>query len=476
MPSDKTEAPKSRRSRSRYFSTHPDHHKNRFQLPIAAQLMLGLAFLIVLGACALWLTSLGTDNPLTYTETIFTAVSALTVTGLSLIVPSVDLSIAGQVVLLIMIQIGGVGFMFIIVVLLRALGRQIHLRNRLALTNSLGLESQAEILKLLQRVLVGVLAIEGIGALLLWLNWLRYFSPGKALCYAIFHAISAFCNAGFDLFNGATDKYGNQFEGIPTDNISLAILGSIILIGGLGIPVIAELIDWKDRKRYSINTRLTIFVVLGLTLFGWVGLFVSEAFRNGVLVDEPLMTQLMQSLFQSISNRTAGFAGLPQFGRLQSGSTLLIMTMMYIGCAPASMGGGITTGTFSVLLVSLKSYIRGERKPRVFGRAIDNDTVQRAGAILTISVVLVLSATWLLVLTHPHLTLEQTVFEVVSAFATCGLSLGITGEFNAFGRVIIMLLMFWGRLGPMTVVLAVGQRQDAGPQLLQYPEESILIG
>ncbi len=452
-----------------------DAHEKR-PLSIAIQLVFGLAFLIALGGAALYLSSLTTDTPLTFTETVFTAVSALTVTGLSLIVPATDLSFVGKVILLIMIQIGGVGFMFITVILLRALGRKVHLRNRLALTDSLGLGSPAEIMGLLQRVFVGVLIIEGVGALLLWVNWLRYFTPLDALGYAIFHSISAFCNAGFDLFNGATDKYGQPFEGIPSDKVSLAIMGCIILIGGLGIPVIAELLDWKERRRYSVNTRVTIWIVIGLTMFGWVGLFVSEAFRGGVLADLPLGDALMQALFQSISNRTAGFSGLPQFGSLQSASTLLIMGMMYIGCAPASMGGGITTGTFSVLLLSLRSYARGDLRATVFGRTIDRGTRQRASAILTISVILVFAATWLLVLTHPHLTLEQTIFEVVSAFATCGLSLGITGELNLFGRMLIMLLMFWGRLGPMTVVIAVAQRQDNAQQLIQYPEEAILIG
>ncbi len=467
----------SAKSRLKQYVQHTasDAHDKR-PLSIAIQLVFGLAFLIAIGSIALYLSSLTTASPLTFTETVFTAVSALTVTGLSLIVPATDLSFLGKIVLLILIQIGGVGFMFITVILLRALGRKVHLRNRLALTDSLGLDSPAEIMSLLQRVFIGVLMIEGVGALLLWINWLRYFSPLDALGYAIFHSISAFCNAGFDLFNGAVDKYGQPFEGIPNDNISLAIMGAIILIGGLGIPVIAELLDWRDRRRYSVNTRVTIWIVIGLTIFGWVGIFLSEAFRGGVLADLSLGDQLMRALFQSISNRTAGFAGLPQFGRLQSASTLLIMGMMYIGCAPASMGGGITTGTFSVLLVSLRSYARGELKATVFGRTIDRDTRQRAGAILTISVILVFSATWLLILTHPHLTLEQTVFEVVSAFATCGLSLGVTGEFNAFGRIVIMLLMFWGRLGPMTVVLAVTQRQDNTTHLIQYPEEAILIG
>ena len=198
-------------------------------------------------------------------------------------------------------------------------------------------------------------------------------------------------------------------------------------------------------------------MILGLTVLGWLGLFLSEAVGDGVLADAPLDSRLIRTLFQSISNRTAGFAGLPDFHHLDSAAALLIMVMMFVGCAPASMGGGITTGTLSVLIVTLVSYVRGQTTPRVFNRTIEAATMQRAGAILTISLGLLAMSTWLILLTNPHLGFEQVLFEVVSAFATCGLTLGITGELNGVGRLMIMILMFWGRLGPLTVVIAVAQ-------------------
>lgn len=449
-------------------------HGNGEGLPIAVRIVLGLLSLIVVGTLLLMLPGVGQGERLSFAEASFTATSALTVTGLSIITPATDLTFAGKIVLLVLIQIGGVGFMFMAVVALRLIGRRIYITDRLTLTSSLGLDSPAQILKLLKRVFIAILGIELGGGILLGFYWMRYFPTDKAFAYGIFHAISAFCNAGFDLFNGDSDQLGEPFSGIPADDISLLVLGALIFVGGLGIPVLGEIFSGRRPHHYSLNTRVTLVVVVCLTLFGWIGLFLSES--RGVLADAPLDQQLVRTLFQSISNRTAGFAGLPQFDALSAASILLIMAMMFVGCAPASMGGGITTGTFSVLLIALKSYARGDEKARIGRRSVEANTVRRAGAILTISLGLLFIATWLLLLTHPHFTLAQALFEVVSAFATCGLSVGATGGLNWFGRIIIMAMMFWGRLGPLTLVIALSQRRRRATHLVKYPEEQILIG
>jgi trk system potassium uptake protein len=470
------QSPKNYVDSARHLLDRTAHNVTHHGFSVAVRIVLGLFFLIILGSVLLMLPGMGAERPLTLAEATFTATSALTVTGLSIITPSTDLTLLGKIVLLILIQIGGVGFMFIAVILLQLLGRKILLHDRLALKDSLGLDSPQAILALLKRTFIGVVMIEAFAALLLWYNWLRFFPPVTALGYAIFHSISAFCNAGFDLFNGATDKNDVPFTGLPTDDFSLAVLGTLILLGGLGIPVIGELLTFKKNRRYSINTRITLRVVLGLTLLGWFGLYLSEAAGTGVLAEAPLDSRLIRTLFQSISNRTAGFAGLPDYHRLDSAAVLLTIAMMFVGCAPASMGGGITTGTFSVLTITLVSYVRGHNPPRVFNRTIEVTTMQRAGAILTIALVLLSLSTWLILLTNPHIGFEQVFFEVVSAFATCGLSLGITGDLNWFGRLIIIILMFWGRLGPLTVVIAVAQNRRNAQNLVRYPEEQILIG
>lgn len=445
---------------------HPHHG-----LPVAARIILGLLALIAIGTVILWLAPGLTTRPLTFSEAVFTATSAATVTGLAVTTTSTDFTLLGQIVILLLIQVGGVGYMFAAVLALRLLGRRISLLDRLALSSSLGLEGPRAILRTLRTVFFGVLLIEGVGALLLYLHW-RFSGivPAEdALFYAIFHAVSAFCNAGFDLFFGLA-QYP---RGIPGDNLTLLIMGLLVFLGGLGIPVFADLQYRQGQRRMSLHTRLTLLAVVFLTLLGWVGLLVSEVQPNGLLADDPWDVRLVHTWFQSVSARTAGFPGLEDFASIKSDGRLLLMGLMFIGSAPASMGGGITTGTFVVLTLALINYARGRQQVRFQKRAIGAGTVRRAAAVLTISLGLVFLTSWLILLTHDT-AVNTALFEVISAFATCGLSLGLTGELNWFGRLLIMLMMFWGRLGALTIVVAILQRGQA-TQLVHYPEETVLI-
>jgi trk system potassium uptake protein TrkH len=443
----------------------------RRRLPVAVRVVLGLLLLILVGTGLLMAPGV-TTRPLTFMDALFTAASALTVTGLSVVTVSVEFTPLGQWLLLLLIQVGGVGYMFMAALALRLIGRRVALLNRLALSTSLGLDSPGGILRVLRRTFFGILAIEGAGALLLWLYWeaAGITPPERGVIYALFHAVSAFCNAGFDLFAGLS-RYP---EGIPNDDISLLIMGTLIFVGGLGIPVISDLFTWRRRGRLTMNTRVTLVVVTVLVLLGWIGLYLPETRPGGVLYDAPWDQQLVHTWFQSVSTRTAGFPGLADFEYLAPETQLVVMSLMFIGCAPASMGGGITTGTFVVLMLAVWSYARGLPTAQVGKRAIAIGTVRRAGAVLTISIGAVIVATWALLMTHDF-TLNTALFEVVSAFATCGLSLGVTEELNTFGRLVIILMMFWGRLGALTIVIAIAQPSRAR-RLVKYPETSILIG
>lgn len=444
----------------------------RRPLPIALRLVLGLFVLVVVGTLLLSLPGVTVEDRLSPSEALFTATSAVTVTGLTVVTPSTDFTRFGQVLLLLLIQIGGVGYMFILVLALQLAGRRINLIDRLTLSTSLGLTKPEAILQILRRVLAGILVVEGIGAFLLYTHWqLNDVVPAEdVLFYAIFHAISAFSNAGFDLFAGLA-RYP---RGIPGDDFSLLVMGWLIILGGLGIPVLSDLLLSARNRALSLHSRLTLWVVVGLTLVGWVGLFIPETRPGGVLHGTPLDQQLVHTWFQSVSTRTAGFPGLEEFDNLQPESQLLVMALMFIGSAPASMGGGITTGTFVVLLVALWHYVRGTSQVQVARRTIAAGTVRRAAMILIISLGAVMLAAWLILLTH-NLGMNTVLFEVVSAFATCGLSLGITEELNLFGRFVIVVMMFWGRLGAMTLVVAFAQRRMLPDQLVRYPEEPVLI-
>ncbi len=441
-------------------------------LPVYVRLVLGLALLIVIGAGLLLLPGVTVTRPLTPMEALFTATSALTVTGLTVVTTSTEFTPAGQWLILLLIQIGGVGYMTIVAVIMRFIGRRISLIDRLALSSSLGLDRPTNILRVLRRTLIGILLIEGVGALLLLIHWQfnGIVPPEKAFLYALFHAVSAFCNAGFDLFAGLNAYPG----GIPADSPSLVIMGLLIIVGGLGIPVLTDLFNWSPRHRLTPNSRVTLSVAAVLVVMGWIGLYLAETQVRGVLYNAGWEERIVHTWFQSISARTAGFPGFRDFTELTPPAQLLVMALMFVGCAPASMGGGITTGTFAVLFLALFSYARGLPTAHVSGYAIAANTVRRAAAVLTISISGVLVATWLLLMTHDF-TFNAALFEVISAFATCGLSLGITTELNTFGRIVIMIMMFWGRLGALTLVILLTNR-NVPTGLLKYPETTILIG
>ena len=438
--------------------------------PVALQLVVGLMVLITIGT-ALLLIPGAAVRKLSFMEAIFTSTSASAVTGLSLFAISTDLTIWGQLVLLLLVQIGGVGLIVAVAMVFRLIGRQVTLGERLAVTSSLGLDRPEQIASIMARAIGLMLTIEAIGAFLLFLHWrISGIVPaGQAAYYAIFHAVTAYCNAGFDLFYGLP-QYPN---GLPTDPVSLIIMGVLIILGGLGIPVYMDLI-FRRRRPFSLHTRLTFGISLLLILLGWIGLLISEYHQTGVLSTMPFGQRAVLAWFQSVSARTAGFPGLPGFSEINHPSILMLTALMFIGTAPASTGGGITTGTFAVLWLALISYARGLDKIRLGKHTLPGALLLRAMVVFVISFSLVILATWLILLTNPF-TLDQSLFEVVSAYSTTGLSLGITAGLNTIGRLIIIFTMFAGRLGAITIMIALLGR-ETGKKLIDYPEESILIG
>jgi len=443
----------------------------RRRVPVSVRLVLGLVSFIVLGTLLLSLP-ISSTRVIEFDEALFTAVSALSVTGLSTIVPSIDLTPFGKIVLMLLIQMGGVGYMVLAILVFRVLGRTISLTDRMALQDSLGLMNLGGIVQLSVRVFLTVLVIEALGALALFIHWsnsgpLAGMGSGHVAFFAVFHSISSFCNAGFDLFNG---RYP-----FPTDGGTLGVMGTLIFLGGLGIPVLFDLVTYWNRRVISLHTKLTGIVAFGLMIWGAVAMLISESVPGGKFHGESVGESIGLSLFQSISCRTAGISAVGSLSDLQPATVLLMMTLMFVGCAPASMGGGITTGTFVVLVLALHAYVGRRSTPVVWGKAIPGEMVRKAAAVLTISLCVVLTASFAILLTHPNWTMDDALFEVVSAFATCGLTLDKTLELNTFGQWVIMLVMIWGRLGALTVLFAL-TRPNIGSGRLRYPEEKILIG
>jgi trk system potassium uptake protein TrkH len=454
-----------------------DPQRKRF-LPIPLRLVVALAVLISAGTLLLrlpWMTT----QPISLLDALFTATSAAAVTGLSVVATSTTFTRLGQWVILLLMQFGGLGLLVTVVLTLRLLGRQVSLVDRLAVSNSLGLASPRAILQILGRTVTLMLVVEGIGAVILWVHWrLSGIVPADdAAFYALFHAVAAFCNAGFDLFTGLPQYPA----GLPADPVTLLTLGALVIIGGLGIPVYMELLHrWTAArrsyraKRLSAHTRLALWSAGILLTVGWAGLLISEYRQAGVLAGLPVEERVLRAWFQSASARTAGFAGVNDFADLHEASRLLLVCLMFIGSAPASMGGGITTGTFSVLVLAMWSLARGYPGVRAGQRAIGMGMVWRAVVVLLISLGVVIVATWVLLVTQ-QLTFSPALFEVVSAFSTTGLSLGVTTQLDSFGRLVLIVLMFWGRLGAITIMLALLHRRER-QSLAAYPEETVLVG
>ncbi len=434
----------------------------------ALRLIFGLAGLVLVGTLLLWLPASGAHRPLTLDEALFTAVSGLATTGLTVITPGQDLSLFGQMVLLVLMQVGGIGFMVGAVVVFRLLGRRITLEERVALRDALGDVSTSALVRLTGRVVAGVLLIEGIGAVLLWLNWQRFYGPGRAAYFAVFHAVSAFSNASFDLFSGSPDAPA----GFPTNPFTLLTLTGLVIVGGLGMPVLADLVQMVRGGRLSLHSRLTLAVAAILLALGTLALFLGETRPGALFAQEPWPRRLLLAYFYSATSRTSGFV-LHPLADMAPANVLVLTALMFVGGAPVSTSGGITTSTLAVLLLAVWRYVQGHGRIVAGGRTIPAETVFKAVAIVVTALLVVIAVTWLLLLTQPA-TLSEALFEAVSAFSTSGFTLGLTPHLNLFGRLLIALTMFWGRLGALTVVVALARPTHSAA--VQYPEEQILIG
>lgn len=438
----------------------------------AARLVVGLASLVLGGTLLLMLPASSAGDPIPFHKACFTAVSALATTGLSLITPGADLSVFGQMVLLLLMQVGGIGFMVGSVLIFRLLGRRVTLAERFALRDALGTVSAGSVVKVAQRVALGVMAIEAAGALLLWVIWSGQFGMGEAAYLALWHSVSAFTNSSFDLFSGSPIAPA----GFPLNAPTLLVLSSLVILGSIGMPVLGDLLGWvragRRRYRLSLHTRLTLLTAASLLLLGTIALFVGSS-RAGVLFSgDPWPWRLLMAYFHSATARTSGFVLVP-LEQMSHANSFVLCLLMFIGGSPASMGGGISTSTLTVLLLALAATIRGRELPEAWGRTLPRETIAKALAILTSSLAFVLFVSWLLLLTQDT-TLDAALFEAISAFATCGFTLGLTPKLNGFGQFLVAFTMFAGRLGILTLVVSLTDETPSTP--LSYPEEKILIG
>jgi len=434
-------------------------------------LVIGFFALIIMGAILLSLPLSTADGQgLAAVDALFTATSALCVTGLVVADTGTTFTVYGQMVILFLIQVGGIGFMTFATLFAIILGRRITLKERLLLQEALNQISLEGIVRLARYIILVSLAIEGIGAFILTINWQREMGFVKAGYYGIFHAVSGFNNAGFDLFGNYSSLTSRTGDFIT--NLTMMFL---IITGGIGFAVLSDLYTSRGH-RLSLHSRLVIRSSLFLILAGSALIFLLELTNPATLGALGPADKTLAAVFQSVTTRTAGFNTIDT-ASLRNSTQIIIMLLMFIGASPGSTGGGIKTTTFTTIALSVIATFKGKCSVVWDGRSLPKDIVQKAIAVTVFAVALIFVVVLALSLTEES-DLMTLLFETISAFGTVGLSLGITPKLSAAGKVLIIIMMFCGRLGPLTLAFALSQKQkqSALNSQIKYPEEKIIIG
>ncbi len=429
-------------------------------------LTIGYVLVISVGTFLLTLPITTVDGRgLSVVDALFTATSATAVTGLIVVDTATYLTIFGQIVVLVLIQIGGFGFMTTSTLFALLLGRKISFRERIIIREELNHFTLSGVIKLARYVIALTLGIEFTGALLLFLKFKNTLPISKAIYFSVFHAISAFCNAGFALFSNSLENFvGNYYVNI--------IITTLFILGGLGFAVIADLYEKRRFVTLSLNSKLVLLTTIILILIGSIGIFLLESPNQNTFGQLALEDRFISAYFQGVTPRTAGFNTIA-IGDLTQGSLFLIIILMFIGASPGSTGGGLKTTTIGVLIVATYSLVRGKDDAELFRRRLSQITVYKALAVTIVSLLVIILATLILTITENFKFIE-IFFETVSAYATVGLSTGITGDLSTIGRILITIIMFTGRVGPLTLAMALGERERSNK--VRYPEEKILIG
>jgi trk system potassium uptake protein TrkH len=444
----------------------------RRQFSPAQVLVLSFAALIVSGAMLLRLPISAAREPLTFLDALFTATSAVCVTGLIVADTPTDLTVFGQLVVLALIQLGGLGYMAVTTVVGAALGRQLSLHERLTLQEALNVQTMEGLARFVLTVLKLTLAFELTGALILTAWWAEDYGLGRAAYYGLFHAISAFNNAGFALFPDSLIR----FRGDWVVNL---VITTLIVCGGLGFVVLTEIGRVRRYRRFSTHTRLVITLTAGLIIITTALLWFIERDNPRTLQPLGIGEALLASFFQAVTPRTAGFNTL-DIGAMHHASLFLLILLMFIGAAPGGTGGGVKISTFSITVAVIWAMVRGTPEPTLLERRIPAPLIARAFSICLIGFLALNVVAGLLLMTEER-ELLPTLFETTSAFGTVGLSMSEAGapvslvaHFSGGGKALVMAMMFMGRIGPLTLAVALARRHELAR--VRYPEGKFLIG
>ena len=409
-------------------------------------------------------------EPTTFTEAFFTAVSAACVTGLVLVDTALHWTLFGQMVILLLIQIGGLGFMTIALRFMLLLRQQVGLRYREMMVDSINSTRLGGILGLTKEIVAGTLLLEGMGAFLLSLRFVPEFGFAKGIYFGVFHAISAFCNGGFDLM-GEKEAF-SSLVWYSGDFIINATIMSLIVIGGMGFLVWEDILRKKRHwQRYDLQTKVVLTVSGALLFGGGMAFLLLEWNHLGAHLS--FGEKLLTALFQSCTARTAGFNTIDT-GALSEGSKVLTALLMFIGGSPGSTAGGIKTTTVAVLLLYAFASVRHEQDAHFFGRSLEGDVLGKAVAVFLVNLLFIVVGTLLICGFQPEFDAGDVFFEVCSAIGTVGMSTGITRKLEPICCYILIFLMYCGRVGSVSFAVAVLEKKARPP--VTFPKEKITIG
>lgn len=444
--------------------------KKRIRLTYTKVISIGFALLILLGAFLLMLPVSSVSGEWTpFTNALFTSTSATCVTGLIVYDTFSHWSLFGQITIISLIQIGGLGFMTVITMFSFLLKRRIGLRERRLLMESSGSLELKGVIRMIRKILFGTFLSETVGAVLLSLRFIPKMGFLRGAYYAVFHSVSAFCNAGFDLM-GRYEPFSSLTLFYDDIIVNLTICG-LIIIGGVGFIVWNDIFNFRTKlSKYSLHSKIVLVTTAALLLTGTVLFYVFE--RGGVLADMPEYKRWIVSFFQSVTLRTAGF-NTADFSAVSRSTVVIFCILMFVGGSPGSTAGGVKTTTFAVLVLSAVTSARRSNSITVFKKRLEDKTARQASAVVVVYV-LTLSAAIMLMCAVEPFSLASIVFEAVSAMGTVGVTMGITPELSAVSKYTVILLMYAGRIGGLTLMLTLAEKRKQ--VAVKRPAEQVLIG
>ncbi|WP_461205561.1 TrkH family potassium uptake protein [Clostridium sp. DL1XJH146] len=430
-------------------------------------LALGFAIVILIGVFFLGLPISSRDGTRTsLIDCIFTATSAVCVTGLVTLNTAEHWSYFGKTIILILIQIGGLGFMSFATLLALIAGRKISFKQRLVMQEAMNSFSLQGLVKLSKYILLFTFATEGAGAIFLSTRFIPKYGVTTGIYFSVFHSISAFCNAGFDLT-------GNSLVPFADNAVVIITISALVIVGGLGFAVWAEIWNYKGFKKLSLHAKLVITMTSVLLIGGWILMFLFEFKNPATLGSMGFKDKIINSLFASVTTRTAGFNSISTAAMTTAGKFLTIM-LMFIGGSPGSTAGGVKTTTVGLLIMTVVSVIRNKEDTVIFNRTIKKEVIYKTLAIVFIALAVIMLDVLILSVTEKGMSFEYVVYETFSAFGTVGLSLGLTPNLSFIGKLIVAITMYIGRVGPLTLMLALSSKGKGIS--IKYPEGKILVG